>query len=305
MGVSDLFETVTDDEKGLYDDTEDTGTEDTDTGSGSDSDKGSSEDAEEHSEGKEKEELATGEQGAEGTDKGEGSVEDRGSEEGDGSKEEFTITPSGEEGDLKALVRDQRRRILALEARANEKVTREEKAGSSESDDDAEFSDEELDDIDDEDDTKDQQGGFSRADQLGLLVETMRLSDRYGDVDEVVSQKNMDDLVESLALREVKLNGGQVETLVPQIEAYIWSQANPYRFAYDLIKKAHPDYAKKESSSEVRREPVKAPPSVADMGGTGADTGGWTMAKVDAMDESELHKVPPAVYEKWLANELK
>ena len=39
-------------------------------------------------------------------------------------------------------------------------------------------------------------------------------------------------------------------------------------------------------------------------GGGSKDGGGWTTAKIDAMDESDLVKVPAEIYSKYMRGEL-
>lgn len=153
---------------------------------------------------------------------------------------------------------------------------------------------------------------------LETLLETMELNPNFTDVKEVCSRTNLDDVIEVIASEiSVENNADPVETALA-IEAKIWAKPNPYKFMYDLIKKNHPKYAKppekkadekskdedKPKDEKKPTEEKKAPGTIVKVPGTDEKSSGWTAARIDAMDESELTKVPKDVYEKYLRGEL-
>jgi hypothetical protein len=151
-----------------------------------------------------------------------------------------------------------------------------------------------------------------RQGQLEFLAETMRVNPKYEDLDDVVSQEHFDDYVEAVAKTYIEKNGGNFDQVCKLIENKVWGMPNPYRFLYGEIKTYHPAYRKAEEKGKEEGEvkvPVgggkAAPSSLSDIPGTGLGKGGWTASKIDALDESELDKVPQDVYQKYLQGELK
>lgn len=146
-----------------------------------------------------------------------------------------------------------------------------------------------------------------RQAQLDGYLETMRLNPKYQDVDEVISQENFDNLVLTLGQKYVAERGGDLTTAVTGLTNYIWAQANPYRYTYDLIKgmeqKAPAGDAPKPAASAAPK-PVDAPPSLGALPAGGKGEGGWTAERIDNLPEDKLHTVPPAIYEKYLAGTL-
>jgi hypothetical protein len=171
-----------------------------------------------------------------------------------------------------------------------------------------------------------------RLGYLGDMLEIMKVNPRYEDVETVVSQRHFDDMITALAKYHVSQKGGDITQVMSEVEREIWSLANPYSYMYAMVKKYHPDYVKSEDEpvakqkdekvddkksvdekkSEEKKEDVKEDKkpkeqamSLQDLpGGGGKDGGGWTSAKIDAMDEDELSKVPKDIYEKYLKNDL-
>ena len=96
------------------------------------------------------------------------------------------------------------------------------------------------------------------------------------------------------------------------MESEIWQEVNPYKKIYELVKRYHPRYAKADevgkddAAKKKEKKPVDTTPSAANIGsgGSGAGSGGWTAAKIDALDEDELSTVPRDIYDKYLANQL-
>jgi hypothetical protein len=157
----------------------------------------------------------------------------------------------------------------------------------------------------------------SRAGQLSTLLEAMKVSPKFEDVEEVVSQPHFDDLVEMMAEYIVSQQGGSLPTVVRSIVSEIWSLPNPYRYMYEKIKEFHPDYIKsieggegkkgEEKDKGKKKEELvapKVPGSIQDIPGGGGVVKGWTSAMIDALEEDELSKVPPDVYDLYLKNQL-
>jgi hypothetical protein len=165
-----------------------------------------------------------------------------------------------------------------------------------------------------------------RQNKLGEMVAIMELNPTYVDVRQVCSQGNLDDLVDAFARYYVKENGGDLQTAAQRIESELWSEPNPYKKMYELIKQYHPKYkvadaadatkakeaedaAKKiaaEADKVKDKKIIDAQASAANMGagGSGAGGGGWTVAKIDALPEDELSTVPKDIYEKYLNGTL-
>lgn len=168
----------------------------------------------------------------------------------------------------------------------------------------------------------------ARVGVLNQMVEMMALNPAYADVNEVVSQQHFNETIYGMARFIVAKEGGDLDETAKAVEQAVWALPNPYKYMYDMIKNNHPAYKKKEETEEEKKareakeeeerkkkeeedkdkgkDPPKIPGSVSDLpGGGGKDTSGWTAAKIDDLDESELHTVPRDIYEKWLAGTLK
>lgn len=154
----------------------------------------------------------------------------------------------------------------------------------------------------------------SRSAALEVLAETMSLSPLYQDIYDVCTRARFDDIFEVAAAAEAQRSGKPVEQALLEVELDVWKQPNPYKYMYNVIKKYHPDFAgktqqqKTEASAQqqTKSTPVVAPSSISGMGGGGATgQGGWTSARIDAMDVSELDSVPADVYQKYLLGTLK
>lgn len=148
-----------------------------------------------------------------------------------------------------------------------------------------------------------------RIQTLNTLQEVMRVNPAFNDFDAVCTEDNFDTIASAIAGEMQKADGGTLSENIAKAEAFIWEQPNPYKYVYDIVKSYHPDFSKPADTPPVQGKGVKKqapPPSLSAVsGGSGGENEGWTSAKIDAMDEMELHKVPPAIYERWLANELK
>lgn len=149
---------------------------------------------------------------------------------------------------------------------------------------------------------------------LETLLETMELSPSYSDVREVCSQSNFDDIFEAVGSAIAEKEGKDVSLAALEAEAAVWKMPNPYKYMYGLIKKYHPKYADRQPAKrEADEKPVKkdsgkkpaeAPSSIAGVSGKSVASNAWTAARIDEMDELELHKVPSEIYEKYLRGDL-
>ena len=150
--------------------------------------------------------------------------------------------------------------------------------------------------------------GATKGAVLDVLLETMEQNSKYEDIREVCSRGNFDDIFEVIAAEATKDGGNLDETLL-KVELNIWNKSNPYKYMYDLIKKYHPTYAKKEGAAEPgdkkgAKTPAKAPGTIVDKGGDSDLKSGWTAKRIDDLPEDELHTVPKEIYEKYMYGEL-
>ena len=158
-----------------------------------------------------------------------------------------------------------------------------------------------------------------RGDFFDELLETMEINPKFEDVRSVCSQANVDYIVDSAAASLHKQNGGDRTLIALQLEHEIWSQKNPYKYIYNLVKTYHPNF--KQAEGEVKTEKVSTAEvlagvktkdikptvgAIVGMGGSDADTkgSGWTSAKIDNLSETELGQVPADTYEKYLMGQL-
>jgi len=232
-----------------------------------------------------------GEEG-EGADTKAGEVkeEEKAEEEAAPTTEELLALSKSENLELRTLLRDGKKSVddLTLRIEASEAaldkaglITEEEKQAAA-----------------------DQQTEFNvRKRELDNILEATRLSNKYEDVDVVVSQGNFDWIIDAMASDYAMKNNLSKDASVEAVESWVWTLTNPYRFMYEKVKELHPDYKGKKE----RELPPASPGSLQDLhGGTGAgDLTGWTSAKIDAMPEEKLDTVPKDVYAKYLRNELK
>lgn len=168
--------------------------------------------------------------------------------------------------------------------------------------------------------------------RLGILndmLEVMKVNPKYEDIEEVVSQRNFDDMITAMAKFHVSRNGGDLSDVMTEVEREVWSLPNPYKYMYDMVKKFHPAYVQPKEKTSIIKEVQEAlgqksldggdkgkekekdvkikdqAPSLQDLPGAGGkDGGGWTSARIDAMPEEDLHLVPRDTYEKYLAGTL-
>jgi len=167
----------------------------------------------------------------------------------------------------------------------------------------------------------------SRSSALSDMVELMELNPKFEDVKEVCTKANFDDIFELAATSISRNEGRDFNEVLIQLELEVWKKPNPYKYMYGVIKENHPKFkvaptptTKKEElkttiEDAIKEKPVTAkkvleakaaPGSVAAAGaGENLGTGGWTAAKIDSLDELELHQVPKEIYQKYMMGKLK
>jgi len=160
--------------------------------------------------------------------------------------------------------------------------------------------------------------------QVAGYAETMRLTPEFKDIDEVCSQDHVDSIMSAAAMHLVNTQGMSAADAQAAIHKHVWDdQPNPYKYLYDTVKKYHPQYkeaasapAETDEAKAIRlkteadkKDPTKqqpVAPTIADIpGGGDGDKGGWTAAIIDALPEDKIGSVPAAVYEKYMAGDLK
>jgi hypothetical protein len=149
--------------------------------------------------------------------------------------------------------------------------------------------------------------GEKNAVAYETLVETMALNPAFQDVREVCSRDNLDDIIEAATANIVAKDGGNPVLIALELEKQIWTERNPYKAMYSLIKQYHPKYQQALAPAAQKKElkPVQAPSSIASLGGGDGDkSSGWTSARIDAMDEMKLSTVPKDIYEQYLMGTL-
>ena len=155
--------------------------------------------------------------------------------------------------------------------------------------------------------------GREKGPALDILLETMGQNEAYKDVQEVCSRGNFDDIFEAIATEVTKDDPSKnFDEVLLEVELNVWNKANPYKYMYDLIKKYHPSYAKKEEvaapggkKEEKEVKVTDAPGTIANKGGDANLQSGWTKARIDDLSEEELDQVPADIYDKYMRDELK
>ncbi len=237
-----------------------------------------------------------------GTSEQEGEAEGEEKVEAEVEPEPAPVESENELVALRALLRQQNQKLRQLEKQAQKTQKDLTEKGV-------------LEEPDEEEVQQQKAASAMRASQLETVLEVMRLNPRFEDVDSVVTQGRFDDMVDGFANVIAKEQGGKPEDFVDAIQAKIWGMANPYRFMYEKIKEHHPDFRQQEEAKVdlekkepdvKKKEPKTMPTTVSKLAAGDADTqSGWTSARIDAMPEEELGKVPRDVYEKYLSGQLK
>ena len=144
---------------------------------------------------------------------------------------------------------------------------------------------------------------------LDTLYEIMVENPKYPDAADVLQKQYFDDIFEAIANARAKETNAPYEEALLETQVAVWKLANPYKYMYETIKKYHGNFAPKAAAPTpvkvAAKTPQAVPSSLADIGSGTPDVGaGWTAAKLDAMNETDLNKVPQDVIDKWLRNEL-
>lgn len=245
-------------------------------------------------------------------EKGEGDAADETGS--DDAVEDQALTAAQQEARLRAQLREQARKTALMEAKLDT-LARQRKA-------DADALEENEDPTDVEPSTLEQHQAKlneiaqTRGDVISDMLEFMLVNPKYEDVETVCTKSNLDETIEMLAQNEVQKNGGDLVETMMGLEVDIWSQKNPYRYMYGLIKDVHPQFQTTDDKTGDKQDtstggkkgkaPAKAPLSAADLsrGGGGKNAGEWTADKIDNLSEMELTKVPADVYDKYLRGDL-
>ncbi len=148
-----------------------------------------------------------------------------------------------------------------------------------------------------------------KGDILETLYEVMAENPKYPDAAEVLQKSYFDDLFEAIATARAREMNIPYEEALLETQVAVWKLPNPYKYMYETIKKYHQHFTQKPPAAPAPaakpKVPQAVPSSLADIGSGTPDSGaGWTAAKLDAMDEIELNKVPQDIIDKWLRNEL-
>jgi hypothetical protein len=165
---------------------------------------------------------------------------------------------------------------------------------------------------------------IARTPLLEVIVEAMEANPKYADIYEVCSKTHFDDIFEMAATTISRQEGRDFNEVLLQLELEVWKKPNPYKYMYTVIKENHPKYKgkpepKKEepintakleeavkASAKKVLEAKAAPGSIAAAGsGENLGTGAWTAAKIDDLEENELHQVPKEIYQKYMMGKLK
>lgn len=236
----------------------------------------------------------------------------------EGKETEVELTAAQQEARLRAQLREQVRKTALMEAKLDT-LARQRKADHDALEDNEDPVDVEPSTIE-QHQAKLNEIAQTRGDIISDMLELMLVNPKYADVETVCTKSNLDETIETLAQNEVSKNGGDLVETMMGLEVDIWSQKNPYRYMYSLIKDIHPQFAGKETETETKtgdkqdtsggkktgKAPAKAPLSAADLsrGGGGKNLGEWTADKIDNLSEMELNKVPADVYDKYMRGEL-
>lgn len=163
-----------------------------------------------------------------------------------------------------------------------------------------------LEDVDEE-----QQRSIERAEEgrkiyLEQLYETMVVNPKYEGIEQLLTSHNkqlvIDTYADQLVDEDPSLDKSTAEMAV--VES-INELKNPHKFYFEqisIIEKGGKE-ADKENE-EIKKKDAKltdAPGSVNNMGAAGKGESGWTMKKLDEMDEETMNKakIPDEILEQW------
>jgi len=169
----------------------------------------------------------------------------------------------------------------------------------------------------------DQQAEIDRANAgrkvfLDQMWEQMELNPKFEDIAQVVTTHNKQ-LVISAYAEQVVEDDPSVDMATAEIavKQAIDELTNPHKFFYSQIKiieKAGEGEEKTEEEKKKEQEAITkkkaelkdAPGSIHNMGGASKGAAGWTMTKLDEMDEVDMINadIPEAVISQWKAGTL-
>jgi hypothetical protein len=251
-------------------------------------------------------------------------TEDKAEEKEDSATEEDTtaadadaaVPPDNTElNELRQFIREQRKEIAAMQA----KLSRVKETGEVDDEGNTTVSYTPLEKLQ----IELHNVAVKRGDALTDMVELMEINPKFEDVKEVCTKTHFDDIFEMAATAISRKEGRDFNETLLQLELEVWKMPNPYKYMYSLIKENHPKFKAKETPKADVKEKIKdalnpadtakkileakqAPGSVAARGaGDNLGTGAWTAAKIDDLDESELHQVPKDIYQKYMMGKLK
>lgn len=166
----------------------------------------------------------------------------------------------------------------------------------------------------------------SRTPLLEVMVEAMEANPKFSDIRDVCTKNHFDDIFEMAATNISRKEGRDFNEVLVQLELEVWKMPNPYKYMYSIIKENHPKFKEKEKEKEIPttkeipslKDAIKppetaakvlkakeAPGSIAAAGAGDTGSSGWTAAKIDDLEENELHQVPKDIYDKYMMGKLK
>lgn len=150
------------------------------------------------------------------------------------------------------------------------------------------------------------------------FLDMMRYTEAFKDVDSVCTPERVADIIDMASARLAKEHNILPAVAELSVQRSLYSMTSPYKYLYNLIKGYHPDFKKPAQEAKPPESqtpaapaapaktptPANAPSSVVAVPKDTKMATGWTAARIDALDEDELSKVPSDVYEKYMRNEL-
>ena len=220
---------------------------------------------------------------------------------------EEEVDPRDEEvRNLRSILREQKKDLTLLKSR----VERADKKATAALDEDDEALKDDLSQVE-QLSAAIQQIGDEKGANLEMLADMMAETQKFSDVYDVCSKENFNDMFDAIGQEIAQQERISLDEAVLKAELTVWTQKNPYKYMYGMIKKYHPKYAEKEETVVVKpgvtkdKKVADAPASIAGMGGGDTSKSGWTAARIDALPEDELDTVPTDVYNKYLVGGLK
>ena len=150
------------------------------------------------------------------------------------------------------------------------------------------------------------------------FLDMMRYTEAFKDVDSVCTPERVADIIDMASARLAKEHNILPAVAELSVQRSLYSMTSPYKYLHNLLKGYHPDFKKPAQEAKPPEPktpaapaapaktptPANAPSSVVAVPKDTKMATGWTAARIDALDEDELSKVPSDVYEKYMRNEL-